>query len=468
MPDRLTVTEASREIPVTHDTDVLIVGGGVAGIAAALGAAKCDTEVLLIDRNPYLGGMATAALVSEFGGQAGYKAMSGIAKEMADRLIAAGGANPGNYRTSFDPEIFKMVIFQMMREHGVKLLLHTWIADTIVEDGRVRGVIVENKSGRQAILAKRVIDATGDADIAFRVGCPCVKGREGDGKMRPFSLMFRMANVDMRTLLEYVKDNMHDAAKFSLDPCKNIVDFDGEYSQFRPMGFFHLVKEAKDKGDLEESFHYLRVDNVSLEQGTCIINATRIYNVDGTKAEDLTLGYEEGLRQAYHLVKFLNKYVPGFSSAFLVQASPDLGVRETRRIVGDYIVTEDDIVNGVDFPDTIAKPGARLNSEDVHSPDGREGAVDDSDIRQNINTHCWFKIPYRSLLPQKVENLLVVGRCLSATHGADKVTRVIPSCCQTGQAGGVAAALSLKNKVAPRHLDVTLLQSTLKKQGLRL
>jgi hypothetical protein len=469
MVDRLTVTEAMRETPVAYNKEVLVAGGGVAGISAALGAAKCGAEVLLVDSIAYLGGVATAALVSEFGGQGGYKAMSGVAKELADRLIASGGANPGHYRTSFDPELFKVVAFQMMREHGVQLLLHTWIAGTVVEDGRVQGVIVENKSGRQAVLAKRVVDATGDADVAFRCGCPCVKGREEDGKMRPFSLMFRMANVDVRTLLEYVKENMHDPTKFSPDPSKNIMDFDDEYSQFRPVGFFHLVTDAKDKGDLEQSFHYLRIDSVSTEKSTCIVNATRIYDVDGTKAEDLTFGYEEGLRQAYHLVNFLNKYIPGFSSAYLVQASPDLGVRETRRIVGDYILTKEDIVDGVDFPDAIAKPSVRFEPHaDSHSPDGREGAVDHSYIRRDINTQYWFKIPYRSLLPKKVENLLVVGRCLSATHSADSWTRVIPACCQTGQAGGVAAALSLKNNVIPRHLDVTRLQRTLKDQGLRL
>ncbi|MCL4532383.1 MAG: FAD-dependent oxidoreductase, partial [Actinobacteria bacterium] len=283
-----TVREPERQIPIAARVDVLVCGGGAAGFAAALASARSGASTMLVEVNGFLGGVATGALVSEFGGQAGYEHMSGIARETADRMIARGQATPGRFRTSFEPEGFKSTALEMLLEAGAQLLLYTLVTDALVTEGAIRGVIVENKSGRQAILAKTVVDATGDADVAARAGVPTVKGREKDGRMRPISLFFRVGNIDVEELLRFVRENPE---QFSPDPSKNIMDLDRDPPMARPLGFFDLVRRAKEAGDYPEECHYLRLDNLNLAHRVVTVNTTRVYDVDGTRAEDLTLAY---------------------------------------------------------------------------------------------------------------------------------------------------------------------------------
>jgi hypothetical protein len=460
------IQEPERRIPVAGRYDVLVCGGGSAGVAAAVGAARTGASTLLVELNGFLGGVATAGLVSEFGGQAGYAHMSGVAKEMADRMIAAGQATPGRFRTSFDAEAFKQTALEMLREAGAQVLLYTLIADAIVADGAIQGVVIENKSGRQALLAGTVVDATGDADVAARAGARVVKGRETDGRMRPISLFFRVGNIDVETLLRFIREN---PGQFAPDPSKNIMDLDRNPPMARPLGFFDLVREAKAKGDYPEECHYLRVDNLNLAQGIATINATRAYDMDGTRAEDLTRAYVTGMEQMTKIIGFLQAYVPGFSRCYLIDTASTLGVRETRRILGDYVLTEDDIAQGRAFPDTIGVPGYRHTPGlPVHSPDGKEGAESDVGNRKAIDELFVYAIPYRCLLPSGIDDLLVAGRCISATHAADGYTRVIPSCMLTGQAAGTAAALAVKAGVPPRQVSIPDLQRHLANQGVRL
>lgn len=377
-----------------------------------------------------------------------------------------GQATPGRYRTSFQAEAFKSLSLKMLGESGAHLLLYTMVVDSIVKDGAIRGVIIESKSGRQAILAVNVVDATGDADVAFRAGTSTVKGREKDGRMRPISLFFRMCHLQVEELLCYMRANPQ---QFSPDPSKNIMDMDSDPPMLRPLGFFDLVREAKKKGDYPEECHYLRLDNLNLAQGIVTVNATRVYDVDGTRAEDLTKAYFKGEEQAEKIISFLQKYVPGFSRACLLDKAPVLGVRETRRIVGDYVLTEDDIVQGRVFSDVICVSGYRhTRGNPVHSPDGQEGAESDAKNRRAVDRLFVYGIPYQSILPKGIEGLLVAGRCISVTHEADAYTRVLPSCMLTGQAAGTAAAISAINGVTPRNVDVGLLQNRLDEQGVRL
>ena len=460
------VREPGRKIPVAGRFDVLVCGGGAAGLAAALASARTGASTLLVEVNGFLGGAATAALVSEFGGQAGYDHMSGIAKEMADRMIARGQATPGRFRTSFESEAFKQTALEMLKEAGAQLLFYSLVADAIVTDGSVRGVIVENKSGRQALLGEVVVDATGDADVAALAGASVVRGREGDGRMRPVSLFFRVGNIDVEALLRFIRENPH---QFAPDSSKNIIDLDRDPPMVRPMGFFDLVRQAKAKGDYPEECHYLRIDNLNLTQHMATINTTRVYDVDGSQAEDLTRAYLKGVEQMRKILAFLKSYVPGFSRSYLLDTAPSLGVRETRRVVGEYVLSEEDIVENRSFPDVIGVPGYRhTRGLPVHSPDGHEGAESDVANRQAIDELFVYGIPYRCLLPSGVEGLLVAGRCISATHAADGYTRVIPSCMLTGQAAGTAAALSAQADVPPRRLDVSRLQRCLAEQGVRL
>jgi FAD dependent oxidoreductase len=460
------IQEPARRISIAGRYDVLICGGGSAGLAAALAASRSGASTLLVELNGFLGGVATAALVSEFGGQAGYDYMSGVAKEMADRLIARGQATPGRFRTSFESEAFKHAALEMLQQAGAHLLLYTLIADAIVIDRCIRGVIVENKSGRQALLSKVVVDATGDADVAACAGASVVRGREGDGRMRPVSLFFRVGNIDVEQLLRFIRENPQ---QFAPDPSKNIMDLDRNPPMVRPMGFFDLVRQAKEKDDYPEECHYLRIDNLNLGQRMATINTTRVYDVDGTRAEDLTQAYLKGVEQMRRVLAFLNAYVPGFSHSYLLDTAPVLGVRETRRIVGEYVLSEADIVEARSFPDVIGVPGYRhTRGGAVHSPDGQEGAESDVVNREAIDELFVYGIPYRCLLPVGVEGLLVAGRCISATHAADGYTRVIPSCMLTGQAAGTAAALAAQADIFPRQVDVSRLQRSLAGQGVRL
>ena len=461
-----TITEPARRTPVAADVDVLVCGGGAAGFAAALAAARTGASTLLVELNGFLGGVATAALVSEFGGQAGYDHMSGIAREMADRMIAKGQATPGRFRTSFDAEGFKTTAVQMLREARAHMLFYTLVTDAIVEGGAVKGVIAENKSGRQALLGKVVIDTTGDADVAARAGVPFVKGRESDGRMRPISLFFRVGNINVQELLRFMTENPQ---QFAPDPAKNIMDLDRDPPMVRPLGFFDLVRRAKENGDYPEECHFLRLDNLDLARGIVTVNTTRVYDADGTVAEDLTRAYIRGQEQMETLAAFLKKYVPGFANSYIVDVAPVLGVRETRRVRGDYLLTEDDIVGDMVFPDVIGVPGHRHTpGQPVHNPDGFEGAPNDEGHRRLIDDLWVYGIPFRSLLPAGVENLLVAGRCMSATHEADGYTRVIPTCMITGQAAGTAGALSALEGITPRQLNVAKLQANLAKQGVRL
>lgn len=456
----------AQEVPVAARVDVLVAGGGSAGLAAAVAAARSGARTLLIERNSFLGGAATAGLVAEFGGQGGYENMSGVAREMADRMIARGGARKGKYRTSFELETYKTVSLNLMEESGARLLLYTATANVITEGKRVRGALIHNKSGFQAVLADVTIDTTGDADLAYWAGVPTVKGREGDSKMRPIGLMFRVGNIDIDRLLRYVKENPEE---FSPDPSKNIMELDANPPMFRPMGFFSTVEKAKQAGEFPSDLHYLRLDNVNMAARTCIVNAVRVYGADATDGWQLTQAEMRAREQMHLLMRFLEKHIPGFENCFLIDAGANLGIRETRRIIGEYVLQEDDIMSGVWFPDSIGTPGYRhTKGMPVHSPDGREGAPDDIANRKVVDELVIYHIPYRSLVPLGVEGLLVAGRCISATHEADAVTRVQPSCMIMGQAAGTAAAMAVRQGCDVRAVPMPELQANLVAQGVRI
>ncbi len=195
--------EKARSIPVRESADVLVLGGGVAGIGAAIGAARSGAKTILVERGGFLGGVATAGLVAELGGQGGYENISGIAKEIIDDMIALDAANPGRYRCTFDPEYFKYVSLKKLLDEDVEVLFYSAVADVTRDENRVTGAVIESKSGREAVYGRTVVDATGDADAAVRAGAEYVVGRERDGKMRPIGMMFRIGNVDVPKLMSY-------------------------------------------------------------------------------------------------------------------------------------------------------------------------------------------------------------------------------------------------------------------------
>jgi len=332
--------------------------------------------------------------------------------------------------------------------------------DAITSGDRVKGVVIENKSGRTAILSDVVIDTTGDGDIAARAGAPFVKGREQDGKMRPMTLLFRMGGLNVQEIIQYVKEN---PSEFSQDPHKNVLRPGKGF--YRLLGFFSLIEEAKQNGKIDPALHYVRLECLSPDTGMTMINTTRVYDLDGTDAFDVTKGEVFARLQMMQLVEVFKKNFPGFKNSFLIDSAPMLGVRETRHILGDHVLTEKDVANKKLFDRRVARNAVRVTPGlDVHSPDGMEGSKQDTRHRDFVDELFWHGIPYDCLLPAGIQGLLVGGRCISATHEADKWIRVQTCCMATGQAAGTAAALAVKQQVSPRKLDVSKLQNVLLSQ----
>jgi hypothetical protein len=450
------VQEPARDLAVTHRPDVLVVGGGIAGLMAALAAGRSGARTLLVERFGSLGGTGTTAMMHLF--YVPYAASRGLVRELFDRLIERGGAIPGEF-VVYDAETYKVTALDMLAEAGVQVLLHSLVSDVVLEAQALRGIVVENKSGRHAILGRVVVDASGDADVAARAGAPFVKGREADGKMRPMTLIFRIGGVDVPRLVEYVKTHPDD---FSPDPLQCMLDVEGQ--MVRIFGGFKLVEQAKARGELWPDCYYFRVECVLPNRGMVTVNATRVYGVDGTKAEDLSRAENETRHQMLQLAAFAKKYLPGFERSWIVDSASTIGVRETRRIRGEYLMTEEDIIAGRQYPDVVAVDANQQNprQQGGHPPDGKEGGPQDVEARELVARMFVYEIPYRCLVPQGVEGLLVAGRCLSVDHHADVYTRNQGSCMATGEAAGVAAAVSVRDGVSPREVDVGAVQAGLR------
>jgi len=460
--------------------DVIVVGGGMTGLVAAISAARNGAQTLLVERYGFLGGMATAANVepitgTHFGDQ---QLSKGVWQEIVDRLKEVGGTtgpiiwkhrksyigkafSTSTSQTFFDREKLKYIAMEMALESGVELLLHTWAVDVLVEDNRVRGVVLQTKSGRRIIMADIVVDTTGDGDIAAAAGAEYKSGRDEDALVQPMTLMLEVGNVNTEKFERFVEENLDLVVSYTVPT--NPPELSGkEYTEhyFSVMGFFDLVRQAKEKGELT-----IGTDAVNLEttmwKGVWFFNCTRIQRVDGTKSEDLTRAEVEGRRQAMSVVNFAKKYLPGFESCYLLSTGSQVGVRETRRIIGEYLLTSDDVLNGAKFEDRI---GYGVFPVDVHPVKGSDWYT--SKEGHWIELKEPYDIPYRCLVPRKVDNILVAGRCIStADQIAQGSIRVMGTCMVTGQAAGTAAAIAVKSKTTPRKINISVLQQKLREQG---
>jgi hypothetical protein len=454
------ITEQSRQIPVVAEPGVLVVGGGPAGIGAAVAAARNGARVLLVERYGFPGGNLTVAMVNPmftFHDAQGRQVIRGIAGEVVERLIKVA-ASAGHVRdltfdnasmTPFDPEGMKLVLFDMLEEAGVEMLLHTWAVDAIADGRRVDSVILENKSGRQAVRGKLVIDCSADADIAARVGAPFVKGRESDGAMQPATLFFRIAGVNVRGLKTWMKRNR--------DLLKD-APTDEEIDSSRALAFLglrDLIQQAIARGEFPADAAPRILMYQLPREGQFAVNTTRLQGIDGTNARDLTRAEALTRRQAWRIHEFLRKYVGGFESSYLLDTGVQVGIRETRHIVGDYVLNDNDVLEGRSFPDGIATGTFAI---DIHPPEGKEQIYTGSG-------KAVYEIPYRCLLPQGFDNLLVAGRSISATHAASGSARVMATCMAIGQGAGVAAALAVGHGVTTRDVDVGCLRGLLIEQG---
>lgn len=452
------VHEPARQTPVRYDYDVVVAGGGTSGLCAAIAAARNGARTLLIERYAFCGGNATIYLpLLSFLDQQGNEVIKGIGKEIIDRVIALGGC-VGHGRDPLhvsyapvDPEVFKRVVIEELEKAGVDVLLHSLVVGVhMAEEKRISHILIENKAGRCAVAGRWFIDATGDGDVAFWAGARWEKGN-AHGKMQPATLMFRMGGVSVdKVRLAIAADP--DRYGSDLIPAEHFVAADN----FIVVGMRGVLEEAKAAGDFP--LYNNRVIFITQpRRGEVAVNMTRVL-IDATDDADLSRGEMQGRKDVWIVADFLRKYIPGFENAYVIDTAHRLGIRESRRIIGEYVLEREDILHSRRFDDCIAVASYPI---DLHHPNGPDCTLEHPDDT--------YDIPYRSLIPQGVSNLFVVGRCISATHEAFAAIRVMPTGMALGQAGGTAAALALREGVGDaREVDVKRLQQMLKEQGARL
>ena len=443
-----------------YATDVLVVGGGPAGVCAAIAAARNGARVLVVEQSGMLGGMATQGLVGPFmtcydkSGET--MIIRGLFEEIVERLVARGGAlhprgvfGNGPYSawipkghdhvTPFDPEALKVLLDEMCAEAGVKVLFHTTFVEPVLDGRRAAGARLFGKGGFRRVSAKIVVDATGDGDYAYRAGVPCTLG-DGNGRLMPATMFFHICNIDSDRLIADIEANRHTFHK------KDGVSY---------RGFHWYVTKAIAAGEWDLPRRCLNMYR-GVGPDVWLVNNGRIPGVDATDSESLSRAEVEGRRQTKVMMDFLHKYVPGCEHAVLMSTGSTVGIRETRHVAGEATLRVEDVLNGVVPADSIL---LAANSVDVHG--GKDNPMVSSYRTINAN---WYGVSYRCLVAKGVENLLLAGRCLSGEPAAAGAVRVMPPCMAMGQAAGTAAALALQGGVTPRALDASKLVATLRAQ----
>lgn len=442
---------------MTKTYDIIIAGAGPSGMAAALSAARNGAGVLLIEKNGYPGGMNTAAMVCPLmtfhSGET--QIIKGIAQEIVDRL-AERNATLGHIPdpigmvstiTPIDPAILKLIYFEMLAEEpNITALFHTFLTGATAVNGKVTAVTVANKSGSSTYQGRNFIDATGDADLAYLCKADFVQGRSKDGMSQPMSLMFKMGGVELDKIAAYVRTNPE---QFILNPSCDLSKY------LAVSGFFREVVKAKENGDLT-----IPRDRVLFFQGIrsdeIIVNMTRVTCLSGVNVKDLTQAEFEAHRQIDEIIAFFKKYLPGFGHAYVQDIADATGVRESRRIVGKATLDAEDILENRSQETAVAMCAFPI---DIHDPVGNELNW----IRKE--RACCYDIPFGVMVPKHFSNLLVTGRCISATHEALASVRISPTAMALGEAAGLAAAMAVEGNMMFDELDVSQLQKRLAEQN---
>lgn len=447
--------------------DVIVMGGGPSGTMAGIAAARGGARTLVVEQHGFFGGSLTAMGVGpmmSFHNNAGVQVVRGLPQELIDRLVA-GGASPGHVPdsttycttvTPFDSEYLKIELEQMLREAGAEVLFHTQLADARVASDRITDVVLCNKAGLTAYRAAVFVDASGDGDLSARVGVAFQVGRAEDAATQPMTMNLKVGNVDTGRVRQYALDNPDDFVfahgvtlgleRLRATPRLSLAGFRNAWEAARARGEVDVPRE-----------HVLFFETAT--PGVVIVNTSRVQGLDATDPAQLSQAEMIGRRQCAQIFDFLRRHCPGFERAIRMDASPQIGVRESRHVKGLYTLTAEDLAGQRRFPDPVALGGYPI---DIHSPASVE--TDTVHFREGTT----YEIPMRSLLVASPDNLVIAGRCISATHEAMAAFRVTPIAMAIGQAAGTIAAIAVQTRTPAASVHYSDVRGRLLTDGARL
>lgn len=453
--------EKQKELKIYGDYDVVVVGGGTAGVFAAISAAEQGKKTLIVEQFGALGGSATVGLVCPLmhSGVAGNPYNSYIGSRVAKKLIELGATremNEKNPRT-FDPLVLNIILEQMCVDAGVNVLMHTYFCDSIIEDGVVKGIIIENKAGRQVITGKVFIDCTGDGDLCVRSGASYTQGNPETGKNQPISLRYTLSGINYAVFSEYLRELIEKTGEpYGTDPnvCYAACSMRAKFTMTS------VFEEAIKNGDLdEEDEWYWQIFQIPGRPDSMAFNCPEFFDkIDGTNPEHLTFTQLDGKRRIMQHLKFYKKYFRGFENAYISDISGIVGIRESRNIETEYVITAADMIRHKKFDDAYAQSNYPI---DVH---GKVLQCDDIDAIED-DGRPYYEIPYSTIVVKGFDNLLVAGRCIGADFYAQASIRVQESVRASGEAAGIAAAMAIDEKVALRDLDGKKVRAKMEELG---
>lgn len=417
--------------------DVIVAGGGIAGIAAAVKAARTGAKTLLIEQYGFTGGSATAGMVSPFMKYTihGIPLTKGVFQELEEGMIRRHGM----IDNGFSGIAFRLAAFELLNEAGVDILPNAALINATLADRSLQSVDVLYEGVVSTIQGAVFIDTTGDAQLVYLAGLPYEKGE--NGRLQSMTLFFRMGNINIPKTLEYINTHRDDFFEW--------MDYNFSLNKIISVGgYFSFVKKAHRERQLSDHVKYIFFTTLP-ESGEASFNTSNILELDGTRSDDMTRAEIEGRRQVMDVVHLLQTEIPGFEKTWLLETASQVGIRETRRIVGDYVMTGKDVLEGRKFDDMIARASYGI---DIH------GAKGESDRMEELKEGDYYTIPFRSLIHRDAENILSAGRCLSATREGHAAIRIMPTSAATGEAAGAAAGLAVRLKKSIRTVPYPTLR----------